>query len=175
MKTTHEILRDYTAGEADLEETNAALAEAGAGYRLEPGRNELTEEDRRETTVGYYPEQAYGWGLLDTGTGTLDKVHIVSGMLADPVNEVLPDGSVNLPAYVSICGRTYEVREDMLAEVSAAEPPVKKTPVPRTADKRRRVDLAGQTVRQHTRSGDYDVTYDADGYAVKVSRAEAET
>ena len=56
MNDINEILRGYTAGEADLERTNAALREAGAGFHLEPGRNELTEEDRRQTTVGYYPE-----------------------------------------------------------------------------------------------------------------------
>ena len=35
---------------------------------------------------------------------------------------------------------------------------------------RRRKDLAGQVVRQMTRSGPFDVTYDADGYAVKARR-----
>lgn len=121
MKNTeiYEILRDYTAGEEGLEETNAALREAGAGFRLAPDRNELTEQDRRETVVGYYPEQANGWGLLDTGTGTPDKVHLAGGRLDYPVNEVLPDGSVNMAAYVHICGRTYAVREDVLTEVEA--------------------------------------------------------
>ena len=35
---------------------------------------------------------------------------------------------------------------------------------------RRRKDLAGQVVRQMTRSGPFDVTYNEDGYAVKASR-----
>ena len=43
-------------------------------------------------------------------------------------------------------------------------------PLPKTADMRRRKDLAGQVVRQMTRSGPFDVTYDADGYAVKARR-----
>ena len=43
-------------------------------------------------------------------------------------------------------------------------------PLPKTPDMRRREDLAGQVVRQMTRSGPFDVTYDADGYAVKASR-----
>ena len=42
--------------------------------------------------------------------------------------------------------------------------------LPKTPDMRRRKDLAGQVVRQKTRSGLYDVTYDADGYAVKARR-----
>ena len=49
MKSIDEIIRDYTAGEADLEATNAALAKAKAGFRLEPGKNIITDEDRRQT------------------------------------------------------------------------------------------------------------------------------
>ena len=52
MKNIDAILRDYTAGEADLETTNAALAESGAGFSLAPGQNDITEADRQETTVG---------------------------------------------------------------------------------------------------------------------------
>ena len=43
-------------------------------------------------------------------------------------------------------------------------------PLPKTPDMRRRKDLAGHVVRQMTRSGPFDVTYDADGYAVKARR-----
>lgn len=39
--------------------------------------------------------------------------------------------------------------------------------VQRKPDMARRTDLAGQTVTQHTAAGQYAVTYDADGYAVK--------
>ena len=43
-------------------------------------------------------------------------------------------------------------------------------PLPKTPDMRRRKELAGQVVRQMTRSGPFDVTYDADGYAVNARR-----
>ena len=43
-------------------------------------------------------------------------------------------------------------------------------PLPKMPDMRRRKDLAGHVVRQMTRSGPFDVTYDADGYAVKARR-----
>ena len=58
-------------------------------------------------------------------------------------------------------------REDELGFIPATE---EAKPLPKTADMRRRKDLAGQVVRQMTRSGPFDVTYDADGYAVKASR-----
>ena len=58
-------------------------------------------------------------------------------------------------------------REDEEGFIPATE---EAKPLPKTADMRRRKDLAGQVVRQMTRSGPFDVTYDADGYAVKARR-----
>lgn len=62
--TATEILNKYTAGEATLEETNAALKEAGANFHLNPGKNEIK------------PGEEANYGLLDTGTGSFDKVEI---------------------------------------------------------------------------------------------------
>lgn len=167
MNAIHEIVRDYTTGEADLEATNAALKEAGAGFSFVPGQNEITEEDRMATTVGYYPSQANGYGLLDTGTGSPDKVHVTGGKLDHAVNQVQPDGSTNMAAYVIICGKTYEVFGDTLEEPRAANPG---KAVQKDVDMRRRPDLAGQTAEQFCRRGHFIVTYDADGYAVKAKR-----
>ena len=58
-------------------------------------------------------------------------------------------------------------REDELGFIPATD---EAKPLPKTPDMRRRKDLAGQVVRQKTRSGLYDVTYNEDGYAVKASR-----
>ena len=58
-------------------------------------------------------------------------------------------------------------REDELGFIPATE---EAKPLPKTPDMRRRKDLAGQVVRQMTRSGPFDVTYGADGYAVKARR-----
>lgn len=44
--------------------------------------------------------------------------------------------------------------------------------LPKTPDMRRRKDLAGREVRQKTKTGVYDVTYDEDGYAVKAKRVQ---
>lgn len=58
-------------------------------------------------------------------------------------------------------------REDEQGYIPATE---EAKPLTKTPDMRRRKDLAGQVVRQMTRSGPFDVTYDADGYAVKARR-----
>ena len=58
-------------------------------------------------------------------------------------------------------------REDELGFIPATE---EGKPLPKTADMRRRTDLAGQVVRQHTRAGDFDVTYTDAGYAVSAKK-----
>lgn len=88
-----DILFKYTTGEATLEETNDALKEAEAGFNLEPGRNEITPDEMALTTVGDTPEEANGFGLLDTGTGSMEKVHVTNGKLDEAINQVNPDGT----------------------------------------------------------------------------------
>ena len=105
----NEILMKYTNGEADLEKTNQALKEAGAKYHLDPGKNALTEAEIRATTVGTYPDMANGWGLLDTGTGSLDKVEVRGGRLVN-----MDCGEMY--ALCLIAGKTYKVRGAVLAE-----------------------------------------------------------
>lgn len=115
MKTISEIIKDYTTGEVPLEETNEALKEAKAGFSFRPGQNDITEEEIRATTVGHYPDMANGYGLMDSGTGSMEKVHVTNGKLNYAVNTVMPDGKTNMPAYVYICGKVFEVKGDTLA------------------------------------------------------------
>ena len=109
MKTIEEIILDYTKGEKDLPETNEALKEAGSNIYLNPDRNKLTEEEKRATTVGYYPDQANGYGLMDHGVGAFEKVHVVNGKTVD----------VNMGqefALVYIAGKKYELKGDTLVD-----------------------------------------------------------
>lgn len=156
----NEIIGKYTAGEKTLEETNEELAAAEAGFHLEPGKNVLTEEEKRATTIGYYPEQANGFGLLDTGTGSLDKVRCENGHLVNC------DCGEMCAMYI-IAGRTYQVKGTELVE---PEPEQETPAIPARPDMSRRKDLAGKVVRQKTKTGVYDVNYDEDGYAVKAKR-----
>ncbi len=96
MKST-EIIRKYTAGEASLEETNAALMEVRAGFHLDPQRNVIQ------------PDEVGRFGLLDTGTGTLDKVEVRDGKLV----------GVDVGAMFALCivgDKVYEVKGDALVE-----------------------------------------------------------
>lgn len=160
MSKVNEIMEKYTAGEITAEEANAKLTAAEAGFRLKPGKNALTEEEKRATTIGYDPDQANGYGLLDTGTGTLDKVRCENGQL------VGCDCGESYALYI-IAGRIYQVKGTVLVE---PEPEQEAPAIPARPDMHRRKDLAGQVVRQTTKGGLYDVTYNEDGYAVKASK-----
>ena len=103
----NEIIRKYTNGEKTLVETNAALAEIGAGFHLDINKNILTEEEIKNGTAG----------LLDTGTGSLDKVSVINGELEHAVNEVDEDGNVNMVALVLMQGKTYKVEGKKLIPV----------------------------------------------------------
>ena len=105
MANIEKILRDYTEGTVSLEDTNAKLLEAGFWGPLDPKRHEITDAER--TTHG----------LLDTGTGTLDKVRVMDGKrLEHAVNEVQANGSVNMDAVVYYNGKRYDVRGAELVE-----------------------------------------------------------
>ena len=93
MKTINEIIQDYTSGKTPLEDTNAALKEAGAKFHLDPEKNTIAEDERDR------------FGLLDTGTGILDKVEIdVEAMTLkhDDVGE--------MKALCIFNGTTYQVK-----------------------------------------------------------------
>lgn len=109
MSKLRDIISQYTAEEITLEAANRALEDVGALFRLVPGRSALTEEEKRLTTVGYYPQQANGYGLLDTGTGTLDKVQVKDGRLVG-----CDCGGMH--ALFSIAGKTYRVQGSVLVE-----------------------------------------------------------
>lgn len=93
--TNTEIILAYTAGKKTLEETNAALEANGAGYHLDPEKNVI------------HPDEVDRFGLLDTGTGSLDKVEIKDG-------KVLGFDAGDMPAFVLFNGNIYRVHGDTL-------------------------------------------------------------
>ena len=58
------VFEEIDNGTITLEEANARLKEASAPYYLNPWKNRIGRNE-------------YGAGLMDTGTGTLDKVQVI--------------------------------------------------------------------------------------------------
>ena len=107
MKQITEILNKYTRGEATLAETNAALQEMGANIRLDEEKNIITEAEMAGTVVGERPDEVNGFGLLDTGTGSHDKVEVCAGRLAQAE-------CGDMVAFCFIGGKMYRVCGDKL-------------------------------------------------------------
>ena len=105
----NDILSEYTTGDITMEKANAELAAAGSSTYLNPEKNVLTKDEIEETVVGESPADACGTGLLDTGTGCLDKVLVADGKLVD--NDV-----GEMYALCIIGGKVYHVEGDTLTE-----------------------------------------------------------
>lgn len=104
-------------GVESAEDVNAALKKLGVGLSFQPGKQIITPEELMETTVGAVAAKANGYGMLDTGTGYMDKVKVVNGKLVNgAINQVMPDGSTNMSAVVYILDRKYEVKGDTLVD-----------------------------------------------------------
>lgn len=104
-------------GTEAAEDVNAALKKLGVGLHFEPGKQIITPEELMETTVGAVAAKANGYGMLDTGTGYMDKVKVVNGKLVNgAINQVMPDGSTNMNAVVYILDRKYVVKGDTLVD-----------------------------------------------------------
>jgi len=97
IKEVNRIIAKYTAGKATLDETNADLMQLGCDFRLDPKANAIQPDE-----VGLY-------GLLDTGTGTINKVRVEGGKLVDT-------NCGDMPALCMIKGKIYHVKGDTLTE-----------------------------------------------------------
>lgn len=99
-----EIVAKIDAGEISLEEANKGLWEAGSNYHLNPWKNHIGRNEQ-------------GVGLLDTGTGTLDKIRIIETderiYTAEPVfnAEAFKNGPKPV-ANVKYCEKWYRVAAD---------------------------------------------------------------
>lgn len=121
--TINEIINDYTSGKTPVEETNAALKEANAGFHFEPGQNTLTAEEIAATVGGPRPQDADGYGILDDGIGP-QKCQVRDGVLVGgAINQVNADGSTSMTVYVHIGGYTWEVYGDKLGELEEEPEP----------------------------------------------------
>lgn len=101
----NEIIEKYKNGEASLEETNAALKEIDSGLCYDPDKNVI------------HPDEEERFGLLDTGTGSLDKVKVIkdeNGLhLEEPVFNPESFKDCTLPvANVQYCYVWYKVADD---------------------------------------------------------------
>ena len=123
-KTINDIINNYTSGKTPVGDTNKALKEAGAGFSFQPGKNALTAEEIAATKVGARPNDATGYGLMSSGTGTMDKVHVVKGKLqGGAINMVGSDGMPNECDIVYIGGQVWQVYGDELGNLAPEKAP----------------------------------------------------
>ena len=107
--TVKEIMDLYLKGARTEDETNQALRELGAGFVVCADKNTFTPSEIASAKAGETAEEANGFGLLDTGTGTMDKVEVRDGRLIG-----CDVGSMY--ALFLIAGKRYQVQGDRLVD-----------------------------------------------------------
>lgn len=84
MVNIYEIIKAWEAGEKTLEEANAELK--GTGIYINPKKNEI--EEGTGAIVFEDVSKINGFAMLDTGTGSLDKIEIKDGKLVHSMGDV---------------------------------------------------------------------------------------
>ena len=118
-KTINEIINNYTSGKTPVEDTNKALKEAGAGFSFQPGKNALTAGEIAATKVGARPGDVTGYGLMSSGTGTMDKVHVVKGRLQGGAVNRTGKGVQRRPPWVFLRCKTAQLVPIYLPHLAA--------------------------------------------------------
>ena len=96
MKYT-DIINGWKSGAYGVEDANKKLRAIGAGFTINPYKNAITAE---EAAKG---DERNGFGMLDTGTGSLDKVEIREMKLVHNIGDMV--------AFVKFNGKLYEVKD----------------------------------------------------------------
>ena len=96
MKYT-DIINGWKSGAYGVEEANKKLQAIGAGFTINPHKNSITAE---EAAKG---DERNGFGMLDTGTGSLDKVEIREMKLVHNIGDMV--------AFVKFNGKLYKVAD----------------------------------------------------------------
>ena len=106
MTNINEVIEAYKRAveNASAEEAKAALDKAneglkGTGIQLDPEKNVIKPEEA--AVVCEDVSKINGFALLDTGTGTMDKVEIKNGKLVYSVGDIV--------AFVVIGNALFEV------------------------------------------------------------------
>ena len=107
-----EILNNYTNGTNTVQITNDLLTANKAGYIIDPDRNNITAEEAAAAVASVENakdlSEISGYGLMDTGTGSKDKVSVLNGKVTNATGEQI--------SIVFIGGHVFRAAYDVLTE-----------------------------------------------------------
>lgn len=96
MKYT-DIINGWKSGAYGVEDANKKLQAIGAGFTINPDKNKITPDEAMKG------DERNGFGMLDTGTGSMDKVEIREMKLVHNIGD--------MKAFVKFNGKLYEVKD----------------------------------------------------------------
>lgn len=75
----NEIIMANARGDIDTVTANNMLESIGSTVRLVEGKNTITAAELAATVVSDDPAKVTGWGLMKTGIGSPEKMHVKNG------------------------------------------------------------------------------------------------
>lgn len=117
MGKATEIILSYSKGEITVEEANKRLAECTVGLRLDPMKNAITGAEMAQTHSDGTPAGTSGYGFMDHGIGTPEKMRVTAGKLdydtGFGIGEHDPSATLYIAGYVfDVVGDHIEVRNE---------------------------------------------------------------
>ncbi len=78
--SVNEIMQEYSKGTIGLADANRMLKEASKfGLQIDPYKNVLTASEAAEIVVSNDPTKCSGYGFMNHGIGTPEKMHLKNG------------------------------------------------------------------------------------------------
>lgn len=81
MSKATDIVLEHSKGTISLEEANKQLAAIGSDLCLDPHKNSISGAEMAKTHSDGTPEGTSGWGFMNHGIGTPEKMHVEKGKL----------------------------------------------------------------------------------------------
>lgn len=117
MTNATDIILEHSKGTISLEEANKQLAAIGSDLHLDPHKNRISGAEMAKTHSDGTPEGTSGWGFMNHGIGTPEKMHVEKGKLdydtGFGIGEHDPSATLYIAGYVfDVVGDHIEVRNE---------------------------------------------------------------
>lgn len=111
MSNMNEIIKAYSDGKLSQEDANKQLEAIGSTVRIDEMKNVITEEEKKVTSTDGTPGGTTGWGFMNHGIGTPEKMYVKNGKF-----EYDTGFDLDMNVTMTINGVKFRVNRDKLAD-----------------------------------------------------------
>ncbi len=105
-----EIINMHADGKLSQEDANKQLEAAGSSVRINEMKNVISEEEKAATSTDGTPKGTTGWGFMNHGIGSPEKMYVKDGKF-----EYDTGFDLDMNVVMTINGVKFRVDRDKLA------------------------------------------------------------